>query len=70
MGLLQRRTRVDRVLKAVGGSQLPSAVGSALTGMRPPKVVTSGLAAAAVVTAGSAGVSAMRRRAEESRRDQ
>jgi hypothetical protein len=70
MGLLQRRTRLDRVLKAVGGSQLPSAVGSALTGIRPPKAVTSGLAAAAVVTAGSAGVSAMRRRAEESRRDQ
>jgi len=70
MGLLQRKTRVDRVLKAVGGSQLPSAVGSALTGIRPPKAVTSGLAAAAVVTAGSAGVSAMRRRAEESRRDQ
>lgn len=70
MGLLQRKTRVDRVLKAVGGSRLPSAVGSALTDLRPPKAVTSGLAAAAVVTAGSAGVSAMRRRAEESGRDQ
>jgi hypothetical protein len=70
MGLLQRRTRVDQALKAVGGSQLPSAVGSALTGIRPPKAVTSGLAAAAVLTAGSAGVSAIRRRAEESRHDQ
>jgi hypothetical protein len=70
MGLLQRRTRIDQVLKAVGGSQLPSAVRSALADIRPPKAVTSGLAAAAVVTAGSAGVSAMRRRAEESRRDQ
>ena len=71
MGLLHRRTRVDQVLKAVGdASQLPSAVGSALADIRPPKAVTSGLAAAAVLTASSAGVSAMRRRAEGSRRDQ
>ena len=70
MGLLHRRTRVDRVLKAVGGSQLPSAVGSALSGIRPSRAVTSGLAAAAALTAGSAGVSAIRRRAEGSRRDQ
>ena len=70
MGLLRRRTRVDQVLKAVGAAQLPSAAGSALANIRPPKAVTSGLAAAAVVTASSAGVSAMRRRAEGSRRDQ
>ena len=70
MGLLHRKTRVDRVLKAVGASQLHSAVGSALADIRPPKAVTSGLAAAVVVTASSAGVSAMRRRAEGSRRDQ
>jgi hypothetical protein len=70
MGLLHRKTRVDRVLKAVGAPQLPSAVGSALADIRPPKAVTSGLAAAAVLTASSAGVSAMRRRAEGSRRNQ
>jgi len=70
MGLLHRRTRVDQVLKAVGGAQLPSAVGSALSGIRPPKAVASGLAAAAALTASSAGVSALRRRAEGSRRDQ
>lgn len=70
MGLLHRRTRVDQLRKAVGASQLPSAVGSALAGIRPPKAVTSGLAAAAALTASSAGISAMRRRAEASRRDQ
>jgi len=70
MGLLHRETRAEKVLKAVGASQLPSAIGSALAGIRPPKAVTSGLAAAAVVTASSAGVSAVRRRAERSRRDQ
>ena len=52
MGLLHRKTRAEQLLKAVGASQLPSA----LAGIRPPKAVTSGLAAAAVVTAGSAGV--------------
>jgi hypothetical protein len=70
MGILHRRTRVDQVLKAVGASQLPSAVGSALSGIRPSRAVASGLAAAAALTASSAGVSAIRRRAEGSRRDQ
>ena len=70
MGLLHRRTRADQLLKAVGASQMPSAVGSALAGVRPPKAVASGLAAVAALTASSAGISAIRRRAEASRRDQ
>jgi hypothetical protein len=66
MGLLQRRTRLGQVVKTVGDTQLPSAVASALSDVRvrPPKAVASGLAAAVAVTAGSAAVSALRRRDE------
>jgi hypothetical protein len=64
MGLLQRRTRLGQVVKTIGDAQLPSAVTSALGEVRgrPPKAVASGLAAAVAVTAGSAAVSALRRR--------
>ena len=64
MGLLQRRTLLGRVIKEAGDVQLPAAVGSALSGLRrrPPKAVTSSLTALAAVTAGSAAISALRRR--------
>jgi hypothetical protein len=70
MGLLHRKTRLGQVVKAVGSAQLPAAVGSALADIRPPKAVTSGLTAVVALTAGSAGVSALRRRSEESRSNQ
>ena len=58
----------SKALKAVGDAQLPSAVGSALDDIRPPKAVKSGLAAAVAAHRGSAAVSAMRRRARGDRR--
>ena len=71
MELLQRRTRLGRVLKTAGDSQVGSALGSALRDVRvrPPKGVAPGLAAAAAVTAGSAAVSALRRREGSPRGD-
>ena len=71
MGLLQRRTRLGQVLKDAGDSRLPAALASALSGMRvrPPKAVTSGATALAALTAGSAAVSALRRRSEQASDD-
>jgi hypothetical protein len=65
---LHRRTGVGR-LKWIGDSHLPSTAKSSVAKMRPPKVVTSGLAAVGGligVTAGSAAVSARRRKSQES----
>jgi hypothetical protein len=72
MGLLQRRTRLGQVLKDIGDAQLPAAIESALSGakLRPPKAVASGLSAVLAVTAGSAAVSAVRRRGQPPRSDQ
>lgn len=64
MGLLQRRTRLGQAAKAIGDVRMPPAVGSALTRARPPKAVASGATALVVLTAASAGVSALRRRGE------
>jgi hypothetical protein len=71
MGLLQRRTKLGKLVKDAGDAHLPAALGSALSGVRvrPPKAVTSGLGAVAALTAGSAAISALRRRSEESRDD-
>jgi hypothetical protein len=68
MGLLQRKTRLGTLIETVGGAQLPAAVGSALANVRPPKAVKSGLTAAVALTAGSAAVSAMRKRGESAER--
>jgi ribose/xylose/arabinose/galactoside ABC-type transport system permease subunit len=72
MGLLQRRTRFGQVIKDVGDGQLPDAVKSALTGVPvpPPKAITSGVTAVVAVTAGSAAVSALRRRGQTPGNDQ
>ena len=66
MELLHRRTMLGQILKDASDAQLPAAVGSALSRIRarPPKAVTSGVTALAAVTAGSAAVSALRRRTE------
>ena len=71
MGLLHRRTMLGQVLKDVSDSQLPAALGSALSRIhvRPPKAVASGVTALAVMTAGSAAVSALRRRTERASDD-
>ena len=65
MGLLQRRTRLGKLVKAAGDVQVPPAVGSALSRARPPNAVASGMSAAVALTAVSAGVSALRRRGGE-----
>lgn len=64
MRLRKRRNRLEQLLKDAGDA--PAALGSALADVRvrPPKAVASGLAAVVAVTAGSAGVSALRRRGE------
>ena len=67
MGLLQRRTRLGKLVKAAGGVQVPPDVSSALSRARPPKAVASGLSAVVALTAASAGVSAMRRRGDDDR---
>ena len=71
MGLLHRRTRLGQVLKDASDSQLPAALGSALSRVRvrPPKALTSGVTTLAAVTAGSAAVSALRRRHEQASDD-
>ena len=71
MGLLQRRTKLGQIVKDVSDSQLPAALASALSGIRvrPPKAVTSGATALAALTAGSAAVSALRRRSEQASDD-
>jgi hypothetical protein len=70
MGLLQRRTRLGQVVKAIEGVQLPSAVGSALAGLRPPRAVKSGATTVVAVTTASAAISALRRRRTDPGNDQ
>lgn len=70
MGLLQRRTALGRIVKPVSDSQLPSAVVSKVGELRPPKAMKSGVTAVGGLiglAAGSAAVSALRRRSEGSR---
>lgn len=65
--LSRRRTRVQRLVKPVSKSPLVSAVKKNVPEVHPPKAVKSGLAAlggAIGITAGSAAVSAARRRNE------
>ncbi len=69
MGLLQRKTKLGALMETVGAAQLPAVVGSALSGVRPPKAVKSGLTAAVVLTAGSAALSALRKRSETAEHD-
>ena len=67
--LLDRRTGLGRLVKRVGDSELPATVKSSLAEVHPPKAVKSGLAAGGGpigLTAGSAAVSARRRRSEGS----
>jgi len=61
---LRRRTRLEQVMKAARGIQLPS-----LSDIHPPKAVKSGATAVVAATAASAAISAMRRRIEETRSD-
>jgi hypothetical protein len=68
--LLHRRTTLGRLVNRVSDSELPATVKSSLADVHPPKAVKSGLAAAGGLiglTAGSAAVSARRRRSEGSR---
>jgi hypothetical protein len=68
--MLHRRTGVRRVAKQVSDVKLPTTVKGSLPEIHPPKAVKSGLAAAGGLiglTAGSAAVSAARRRSEGSR---
>jgi hypothetical protein len=58
MRLFRRKTRLEQAVKSVADVRLPSALTDAL----PPKAVKSGVTAAAVVTAASAGISALRKR--------
>jgi hypothetical protein len=71
MGLLQRRTPLGQALKDAGDGRIPDALASALSDVRikPPKVVAPALAAAAALTAGSAVLSALRRRREQPESD-
>ena len=69
MGLLQRKTRLGALIETVGAAQLPAAVGSALSGVRPRMAVKSGRTAAVALTAGSAAVSALRKRSASAERD-
>jgi len=67
--LLHRRTTFARRVKRAGNSGLPATVKSSLADVHPPKAVKSGLAAVGGLiglTAGSAAVSARRRRSEGS----
>ena len=67
--LLRRRTAFGELVKPLSDSQLPATVKSSLPEVHPPKAVKSGLAAVGGLvglTAGSAVVSAMRRRREGS----
>jgi hypothetical protein len=68
--LLHRRTGFGRMVKRVSDSELPATIKSSLPEVHPPKAVKGGLAAAGGLiglTAGSAAVSARRRRSERSR---
>ena len=70
--LLHRRNGLRRKVKLVGDPQLPATIKSSVATVRPPKAVTSALAAVGGLiglTAGSAAVSARRRRSEESTDD-
>jgi hypothetical protein len=65
--LPRRRTGLARRVKRVSDLQLPATVKSSVAKVHPPKAVMSGLAAVAGLiglTAGSAAVSARRRRSE------
>jgi hypothetical protein len=66
---LRRRTRFERVVKKARDAQLPSGVGSAVSDIHPPKAVKSGVTVVVAATAASAGISALRRRIEETRSD-
>jgi hypothetical protein len=70
MALLHKRTWLGQALKDAGDA-LPNAVTSALgdVRLRPPKAVATGATAALALTAGSAAVSALRRRSGEPRSD-
>ena len=61
---LRRRTPLEKAVKAAQDAGLPSSVSSALNDIHPPKGVKTGAAAVVAVTATSAVVSAVRRRAE------
>ena len=66
---LRRRTGLARLVKRVGDSRGPATVKSSLPEVHPPKAVKSSLAAVGGLiglTAGSAAVSARRRRSEGS----
>ena len=70
MGLLRRRTALGRLVKPVAELGVPALLVSKVADMHPPKAVKTGLTAAgglAGLTAGSAAVSALRRRSEGSR---
>ena len=71
MGLLHKRTRLGQALKDAGDAGLPGALTSALRDVpvRPPKAATRGATAALALTAGSAAVSAVRRRSGQPRSD-
>jgi hypothetical protein len=66
---LRRRTRFEKVVKAVRDVNLPAGVGSAVSDFRPSKAVKSGAGALVAATAASAAISALRRRLEEDRSD-
>jgi hypothetical protein len=66
---LRRRTRFEKVVKAFRDAKLPAAVGSAVSNIHPPKAVKSGAGALVAATAGSAAISALRRRREDDGRD-
>jgi len=66
---LRRRTGLARRIKRVDAAKLPATVKSNLADGHPPKAVKSGLAAVGGLiglTAGSAAVSARRRRSDTS----
>jgi len=70
--LVHRRKGVQGLVKRVGDQRLPATIKSSVATVRPPKAVTSALAAVGGLiglTAGSAAVSARRRRSEESTDD-
>jgi hypothetical protein len=66
---LRRRTRFEKAVKAARDAKLPSAVGSAVSDIHPPKAVKSGATAVVAATAASAAISALRRRLEEGSSD-
>jgi len=69
---LYRRTPLGALVNRAGDGRLPATVRSSLPEVHPPKAVKSGLAAAGGLiglTAGSAAVSARRRRSEGSTQD-